>query len=264
MKFYQVDAFTDEVFKGNPAAVCLLNKDYNNSILQNIAMEMNLSETAFLKKLGNNEFDLRWFTPETEVTLCGHATLASAHTLWENKKVQKDDKLIFHTLSGKLEASKKGDWIQLNFPKGNLKPSVGDKYLLDSFSTSPAAIYEDDEYYLLEFNNEEVIAQLRPDFNTLLKADKKEIIVTSLSDNKSYDFVSRFFAPALGINEDPVTGSAHCYLAPYWIKKLNKDEVIGCQLSKRTGLVKCRTIDNRVLIEGKARTIIEGDLLINL
>lgn len=260
MRIYQVDAFTNIQFKGNPAAICFSEKEYDDSILQNIAMEMNLSETAFIKKISDNEFNLRWFTPETEVSLCGHATLASAHILWENKLVEEDKEIFFNTLSGILIAKKKGEWIELDFPKGKLKKSEGDIFLLNTFSISPQNIYEDDIVYLLEFNNEEEISLLKPDFNILKKARKEEIIVTSKSNNLNYDFVSRFFGPAIGVDEDPVTGSAHCYLAPYWIGKLNKDEVLGFQVSRRTGYVKCKLNGDRVIIQGKAKTILSGKL----
>jgi len=262
MKIYQVDAFTSTEFKGNPAAICILEKDYEDSILQNIAMEKNLSETAFIKQTSENEFNLRWFTPETEVNLCGHGTLASAHILWENNIVQEEKTIHFNTLSGMLTAKKNNEWIELNFPKGNLKRSEGDTFLLNALSISPANIYEDDIVYLLEFNTEEDIAHLRPDFAMLKKARKEEIIVTSKSNNESYDFVSRFFAPAIGVNEDPVTGSAHCYLAPYWIEKIGKEEVLGFQLSRRTGLVKCSLQHSRVILQGKAKTILQGTLYI--
>jgi len=260
MKIYQVDAFTDVEFKGNPAAICILEKNYEDSVLQNIAMEMNLSETAFIKQTSDNEFNLRWFTPETEVALCGHATLASAHLLWENKAVEENEIIKFNTLSGTLMAKKSGEWIELNFPKGTLKKSKGDSFLLNAFSILPNAIYEDDIAYLLEFNDEEQISILKPDLNMLKKARKEEIIVTSKSNNANYDFVSRFFGPAIGVNEDPVTGSAHCYLAPYWIERLNKEEIIGFQASRRTGVIKCRLHENRVILQGKAKTILDGTL----
>jgi PhzF family phenazine biosynthesis protein len=239
-----------------------LDKEYEDSILQNIAMEMNLSETAFLKRISENEFKLRWFTPETEVSLCGHATLASAHILWENELVEEHKEIYFNTLSGTLTAQKGGEWINLDFPKGELRKSEGDKYLLGAFSILPKNIYEDDIVYLLEFNSEDEICNLIPDLEMLKKAQKEEIIVTSKSSSENYDFVSRFFGPAIGVNEDPVTGSAHCYLAPYWIERLHKDEVLGFQVSKRTGYVKCRLNGNRVVLQGNAKTILQGELII--
>lgn len=260
MKIYQIDTFTDVAFKGNAAAVCILEKDYDDLVLKNIAMEMNLSETAFLKQVSDNEFNLRWFTPEIEVSLCGHGTLASAHLLWENGMVGKKDVIYFNTLSGTLTSKKKEEWIELDMPKGTLRKSDGDRFLLDSLEISPKHIYEDEIVYLLEFSSEEEIIELKPDFNLLKKARKEEIIVTSISSNQNYDFVSRFFGPAIGVDEDPVTGSAHCYLAPYWMERLNKNDVLGFQASKRTGYVKCKSKGNRVLIQGKAKMILQGTL----
>ncbi|WP_432403343.1 PhzF family phenazine biosynthesis protein [Wukongibacter sp. M2B1] len=260
MKIYQIDTFTDVAFKGNAAAVCILEKDYDDLTLKNIAMEMNLSETAFLKQVSDNVFNLRWFTPEVEVSLCGHGTLASAHLLWENGIVKEDEMIYFKTLSGTLAAKKKEEWIELDMPKGNLIESEGDDILFESLKINPKSIYEDEIVYLLEFNSEEEITKLSPDFNLLKKARKEEIIVTSICENEGYDFVSRFFGPAIGVDEDPVTGSAHCYLAPYWIERLEKDEVLGFQASRRTGCVKCKLNEDRVLIQGKAKTILKGVL----
>lgn len=260
MRIYQVDAFTDVEFKGNPAAICILEKDIEDSVLQNIAMEMNLSETAFIKEIGDNEFNLRWFTPEIEIHLCGHATLASAHILWEIGLVDEKESINFHTLSGELIAKRKNEWIELDFPKGYLEKSEGDDYLFEALNISPINIYEDDIVYVLEYNNEQEIINLKPDYNLLKKANKEEVIVTSKSDNDNYDFISRFFGPAIGVNEDPVTGSAHCYLAPYWIEKLQKEEVLGFQGSKRTGFIRCRSEGDRVILQGKAVTILEGEL----
>lgn len=262
MKIYQVDAFTDVLFKGNPAAVCILEEEYDNTVLQNIAMEMNLSETAFLKQVSPNGFDLRWFTPETEVELCGHGTLSAAHILWENMVIADNADIYFDTLSGTLVAKKKGEWIELDLPKGHLKKSDGDKFLFDAFPMLPINIYEDDIVYFLEFESEDEVLQMKPDLDLLKQAKRKEIIVTSKSDNVGYDFISRFFAPGIGINEDPVTGSAHCYLAPFWIEKLNKDEIIGFQASKRTGYIRCKSQGNRVILQGKAKTVLEGTLLV--
>jgi predicted PhzF superfamily epimerase YddE/YHI9 len=259
VKIYQVDSFTSIQFKGNPAAVCILEREYEDSVLQNIAMEMNLSETAFIKKVSGNEFNLRWFTPTTEVTLCGHATLASAHILWENNLVQNEE-IFFNTLSGTLTAKRNNEWIELDMPKGKVNRSEGDSYLLDAFSEAPQGIYEDDLVYLLQFNSEEEILSLNPDFNILKKAGKKEVIVTSKSSSADYDFVSRFFAPAIGIDEDPVTGSAHCYLAPYWSERLHKEEVLGLQASRRSGYVRCKINGDRVRIQGRAITVLQGTL----
>jgi PhzF family phenazine biosynthesis protein len=185
--------------------------------------------------------------------------ISQCYILWGNNLVE-DGEIFFDTLSGILIAKKKGEWIELDLPKGKLKKSEGDEFLLNSFSISPKNIYESDIVYLLEFNKEEEISLLNPNFNLLRKARKEEIIVTSKSDNVNYDFVSRFFAPAIGIDEDPVTGSAHCYLTPYWIERLNKDEVLGFQASERTGYIKCKMYDDRVIIQGKAVIIMSGTL----
>lgn len=262
MKIYQVDAFTNALFKGNPAAVCILEKEYPDLILQNIAQEMNLSETAFLEQVSANEFNLRWFTPETEVKLCGHGTLSAAHVLWENELVDEKKDINFNTLSGTLIAKKTQSGIELDLPKGDLKQSMGDKFLLEAFFVAPKSIYEDELVYLIEFKSEEQIINLKPDFSLLKKAQKKEIIVTSKTENKDYDFVSRFFAPAIGINEDPVTGSAHCYLAPYWSERLGKVEILGFQASKRTGFVNCKVREDRVILTGEAKTVLAGVLQI--
>lgn len=260
MKIYQVDAFTNEKFKGNPAAVCILYEDLNDDTLLNIAKEMNLSETAFLKKISDNKYKLRWFTPEVEISLCGHATLSSAHILWEYNYVKQNETIYFETMSGELSAKNKDGWIELDFPKSKLKISDGNSDLLNAFDKKPIKILEDGKFYFLEFEKEEDIINITPNFELLKKLDKTEIIITSISKNKNYDFISRFFAPKIGINEDPVTGSAHCYLAPYWAKRLNKTELIGFQASKRTGIVKCNVMEKRVLLKGKAVTILEGTL----
>ncbi len=262
MRIFQVDSFTNEPFKGNPAAVCILEKDYDDSLLQNIAMEMNLSETAFLLQVSENEYKLRWFTPEVEVKLCGHGTLAASHILWENKIIEDDKEIYYNTLSGTLIAKKKSGWIELDFPKGNLNKSNGDSILLEALRRTPISIHEGDEYYLLEFAGQEEILKIEPDFNLLKKARKKEVIVTCKSNDMEYDFISRFFAPAIGIEEDPVTGSAHCYLALYWAERLNKIELVGFQASKRTGYIKCKLQGDRVILHGKAVTILNGFLQI--
>jgi len=194
--------------------------------------------------------------------LCGHATLASAHILWETKIADKKESIHFHTLSGELIAKKKNTGIELDFPKGSLKKSDGDDYLFKALNIRPINIYEDDIVYVLEFDNEEEINSLEPDFNLLKKANKKEVIVTSKSKGDNCDFVSRFFGPSIGVDEDPVTGSAHCYLAPYWIEKLQKEEVLGFQASKKTGFIRCRLEGDRVILQGQAVTILEGALRI--
>ena len=260
MNMYIVDSFTEEKFKGNPAAVCILDYKLKDSDMKNIAMEMNLSETAFLYKKKNNNYDLRWFTPQEEVNLCGHATLASAHILIENGFEQKGEQIRFNTLSGLLTANSENESIILNFPKQLLKESNGDEYLLRAITGSIIKIMEDQLSYVIVLENENEVIDLKPNFDLLYKTLRKEVIITAKSNNMEYDFVSRFFAPAIGIKEDPVTGSAHCYLAPYWGKVLNKKSLIGYQASKRGGIIQCTLKGDRVLLKGRACTVLSGEI----
>lgn len=257
MKFYQVDAFANEPYKGNPAAICFPEKSYEESELIEIAMEMNLSETAFLWLETDGSYNLRWFTPTTEVDLCGHATLAAAHVLWSEAIVDKTKAIHFNTLSGLLIASYNDAWIELDFPKGKLVSTSGDDVIAEAF---PKAIEMacDEIAYVIELESEEAVLSYQPNFEHLKKAEREEIIITSRSKNPKYDFVSRFFGPSIGVDEDPATGSAHCYLAPYWSEKLKKSSLIGYQMSKRTGVLKCNVTNDRVLLNGKAITILEG------
>jgi len=260
MNMYIVDSFTDVKFKGNPAAVCILDYKLNDSDLQNIAMEMNLSETAFLYNKTDNNYDLRWFTPKEEVNLCGHATLASAHILIENGFEQKEDIIRFNTLSGLLTAKSENKSIILDFPVQPLKPSNGDEYLLGAISGKINKIMEDELSYVVIMENEDEIINIKPDFDLFYKTRRKEIILTAKSNNREYDFISRFFGPAIGIKEDPVTGSAHCYLAPYWGEIMNKKSLIGYQASKRGGFIHCTLKGDRVLLKGKACTVLSGKI----
>ncbi|GAB1856909.1 PhzF family phenazine biosynthesis protein [Flavobacteriaceae bacterium MHTCC 0001] len=250
MRLFTVDSFTDTPFKGNPAAVCVLAKPLTDVQYIDIAQEMNLSETAFVY-LENGVYQLRWFTPEVEIDLCGHATLATAKILFETYKVEQDI-LEFNTRSGILTVKQKGELLEMNFPIGKLiEADEKDNLIEAAFSQSPISISENKDWYLLEFENGEQVRNLKPDFTKLLKHSKVKFIITAKSDSESYDFVSRFFAPAAGINEDPVTGSAHCYLARYWSEKLSKNTVVGYQASKRGGVVECEVIENdRVLLRG--------------
>ena len=262
LKIFTVDAFTDKMFSGNPAAVCLLEKDLDDSVLQSIAAEMNLSETAFVKKTDNG-FSLRWFTPKTEVELCGHATLASAHILWQEGILKPDDEAAFHTVfKGKLTAKKTGDEIELNFPVNSPKPSDPNEELEIALNVKPAYLSVTDNHYLVEFMSENDVRNVSPDFSLLSKLDKYGTIITAKAENKNYDFVSRFFAPMKGINEDPVTGSAHCVLAPYWSEKLNKKTLKAFQASERGGKLTVTMHGDRVLISGKAVTVLAGELFI--
>ena len=256
MKLFQVDSFTDEPFKGNPAGVCISKTPFDTEFMQNIAMEMNLSETAFVTHKHGTEFDLKWFTPETEVNLCGHATLATAYILFEKEGISKDDSITFNTLSGQLKARFKDEAVELDFPKGIVHPTQPTELLKRAFNISPADYFEGDTYYLILFHDQDDILNLKPDL-AALKHTNMEIIVTAQSNNPKYDYVNRFFAPCLGIDEDPVTGSAHCYLAPFWSERLNKNPLIGFQASKRTGTLTCRVDGDRVFLFGKAVIMME-------
>ena len=268
LKITQVDAFTNQPFKGNPAAVCVESKPLDESLMQAIAFEMNLSETAFLWPLEDG-FSLRWFTPTTEVDLCGHATLASAHTLWTEGHLPPDQTARFQTRSGLLTADLKGDWIELNFPA---QPATEYRVLPELIKAlgGISGVYvgkNQNGYLLVEVRSEAEVKALQPDFGLLKTLPVHGVIVTSqASAGADYDFVSRFFAPAYGINEDPVTGSAHCCLTPHWQAKLGKDDMLGYQASNREGMVKVRrSIDDkgcdRVYLSGQAVTIMRADLM---
>lgn len=256
----QVDAFTDKPFGGNPAAVCLLDEPRPDSWMQAVAREMNLSETAFLLRRADG-FDLRWFTPAVEVDLCGHATLASAHVLWEQDHLPAGQAARFHTRSGLLEAKKCGSWIEMNFPSTPAK-SIGRVETLETALSAAAKFTGQSQFdYLMELASEEELRALAPDFGSLRRLPVRGIIVTSRSSRPGYDFVSRFFAPAAGVDEDPVTGSAHCCLAPFWKERLGRDNLIGFQASARGGYVRTRCEGDRVLLSGQAVTVLRAELL---
>jgi predicted PhzF superfamily epimerase YddE/YHI9 len=257
---FHVDAFTDRPFGGNPAAVCLLPAWKEDRWLQAVAREMNLSETAFLVKQPDH-FDLRWFTPAIEVDLCGHATLASAHVLWQQGQATGDE-IGFSTRSGTLKAVRHGDDIELDFP---LKPEEAGEAppgLLESLEVSAKYVGKNKLDYLVEVESEAALRALAPDFKRLAAVPVRGIIVTSKSADPRFDFVSRFFAPAAGIDEDPVTGSAHCCLADFWRKRLGKTEFVAFQVSARGGVVKVRVVKDRVFLSGKATTVAKGELLV--
>ena len=256
----QVDAFTDRAFAGNPAAVCLLDAPRDERWMLDVAREMNLSETAFLL-LQDDGYGLRWFTPEAEVDLCGHATLASAHVLWEEEILDKQATARFHTRSGILTATRKDGWIEMDFPAELQKPAIVPPALARALGTTPVYIGKNRFDYLVELESEEVLRNLRPDFSLLKTIPARGVIATSPSDSKNYDFVSRFFAPSVGINEDPVTGSAHCCLGPYWQKRLKKDAFTAYQASRRGGIVRVSVQGDRVMLSGQTVTILRGELL---
>ena len=260
IKMFQIDAFTDEPFKGNPAAVCILKEPADEKWMQNVAREMNLSETAFLVPKPD-AFDLRWFTPTTEVDLCGHATLASAHALWEARLVQLDQPARFNTRSGLLIARRLGEWIELDFPANTVETIQPPDGLVEALGVEEKFIGWDGTDYLVEVECEEMIARLQPDLKALKAFPVRGVIVTSRADSAEYDFVSRFFAPGAGIDEDPVTGSAHCSLGPFWATRLGKREMLGYQASPRGGFVRVSLKDDRVLLGGQAVTVFQGELI---
>jgi PhzF family phenazine biosynthesis protein len=260
MPIVQVNAFTSEPFGGNPAAVCLLTEARDATWMQRVAREMNLAETAFLGR-HDNGFALRWFTPTVEVDLCGHATLASAHVLWESGRLPAGDAARFHTRSGLLTAVRRGDWIELDFPATPDEQVQAPPALIAALGVSPRYAGKSRFDYIIELDSEGAVRDVRPDFRGLSTIHTRGVIVTSRSDNADFDFVSRFFAPASGIDEDPVTGSAHCCLAPFWSVRLGKDEFLARQISSRGGLLKVRLDADRVRISGQAVTIWRGELL---
>lgn len=264
MRLYQVDAFTDQPFKGNPAGVCLLDAGRPDAWMQAVAAEMNLSETAFVERREDG-FGLRWFTPTQEVGLCGHATLATAHILGEVGDLPPGEVARFYTRSGLLTASRDGDWIAMDMPAREVavaspNPAVNRALGAEPVQTSVAS-RPSGNTYLLELASDGDVRALAPDFAALMASDARAVIVTARAEGGAFDFVSRFFAPAIGIDEDPVTGSAHCYLAPYWAAKLGKDDLVGYQASARGGVVGCRWRGERVTVSGRAITVWRGDLL---
>lgn len=255
----QVDAFTDQPFRGNPAAVCVLSEPADETWMQNVAREMNLSETAFLY-LEGDRYNLRWFTPAVEVALCGHATLASAHVLWERGHMAEDKTARFNTKSGLLTAQKHGRWIELDFPATLEALAAPPDGLADALGAAVRYVGKNKFDYIVELESEDVVRSLQPDFTSLRKIPVRGVIVTSVSDSTEYDFVSRFFAPASGVDEDPVTGSAHCCLGPYWSQRLGKSEFVAYQASARGGVVRVRVVGDRVKLGGQAVTVLRGEL----
>jgi PhzF family phenazine biosynthesis protein len=256
----QVDAFTDRPFAGNPAAVCILPAPRDERWMQDVAREMNLSETAFLHRTGD-EYQLRWFTPTVEVDLCGHATLASAHVLWESGHLTATAPARFRTKSGLLTAERRGAWIELDFPATVAAPVKPPPGLVEALGIRPNAVSRSRFDYLVELDSEDTVRRLAPDFPALGRIDARGIIVTSRASTPPFDFVSRFFAPASGINEDPVTGSTHCALAPYWSRRLDRSELLAYQASARSGVVRTRIQGDRVILGGQAVTVVQGELV---
>jgi len=263
LPIHVVDAFTDRPFAGNPAAVCLLDREREAVWMQALAAEMNLSETAFLLPVAD-AWRLRWFTPKAEVALCGHATLASAHVLWETGRLAPDAPVLFDTLSGRLTAKRAaagGGWIELDFPERRERAHPDLPELFAALGVRPVYFGKNVYDYFVEVATEREVRALAPDFAALVKLPVRGVIVTARADaDTGFDFVSRFFAPGVGVPEDPVTGSAHCCLAPYWGEKLGKREMVGLQASPRGGTVKVRRMGERVILSGRAVTIVAGSL----
>lgn len=260
IKLLQVDAFTEKPFAGNPAAVCLLPEAREPAWMQDVAREMNLSETAFLLKQADG-YNLRWFTPTLEMELCGHATLASAHALWETGALSAGEQARFHTLSGLLTAERKGEWIEMDFPAEPVQAAEAPLDLEQALGTQPLFVGRNRLDFFAEVASDDFVRTMQPDLALVGKLPARGIIVTSRSSASDYDFVSRVFGPQSGIDEDPVTGSAHCALGPYWSQKLGKTEFVGYQASARGGVVRVRLAGERVLLGGKAVTVLRGELV---
>ena len=256
LKLFQVDAFAENVFSGNPAAVVPLSKWLPDERMQNIAKENNLSETAFFIPSGNG-FQIRWFTPVAEVNLCGHATLASAHVIFNHLDYSQPE-ISFQSKSGILKVTKEGEILELDFPSSPVKETDLPENVEKLFGIKPEKCFNGREDIMFTFANENEVLDLKPDFHLIKSIETRGIIATSLSNN--YDFVSRFFAPAQGIDEDPVTGSAHTMLVPYWAKTLGKNELTAKQISSRGGLLHCKNHGKRVKIGGKAITYLTGEI----
>lgn len=261
LPIYQVDAFTDKPFQGNPAAVVLLETPAEAGWMRSVAAEMNLSETAFVCPQEGG-FNMRWFTPKVEVELCGHATLASAHVLWESGMVPADHEILFLTRSGRLPIRKEGEFIQMDFPAAGVTTGTLPEGVLPAIGAQPSFIGVSGEKWLLEFADESIVRSLALDFAALRSIKGRGLIATSRSSRQGVDFVSRYFAPWVGIDEDPVTGSAHTILALYWAAKLGKSELVAQQVSSRGGTLRLQVSGNRVLIAGRAVTVFRGELFV--
>jgi len=257
-RIYHVDAFSERPFAGNPAGVCLLDGPKPDAWLRAVAREMNLSETAFLLEEGEG-YSLRWFTPATEVELCGHATLAAAHILWETGRLPGDATAVFRTLSGALSARRSGEWIIMDFPAEEDTPADVPESLVRALGGNPRYAGKNRFDYILEFGSEEEIRDMRPDFKLLGTVPCRGVIVTAATAGE-YDFVSRFFAPAVGVDEDPVTGSAHCCLGPFWGRRLGRASFTARQVSARGGTVRVEVRGGRVMLGGRAVTVMEGEV----
>jgi PhzF family phenazine biosynthesis protein len=260
IRITQVDAFTRKAFGGNPAAVCVLSQAPPESWMRDVAREMNLSETAFLVPQDGG-YNLRWFTPAVEVDLCGHATLASSHVLWEDGHLPANAQARFHTRSGLLLAERRGDWIEMDMPAKAEQAAEPPAHLVEALDIQPVYVGRNQFDYIVEADSAAAVRGLKPDFGMLRKIGVRGVIVTARCDTPEFDFISRFFAPGSGIDEDPVTGSAHVCLGPYWSKRLGKTEFMAYQASPRGGVVKVRCEGDRVHLGGQAVTVLRGELV---
>lgn len=257
---YLIDAFTDRPFAGNPAAVCILAEERKTDWMQSVAMEMNQAETAFVRNRADGDWDLRWFTPTVEVELCGHATLGTAHVLWESQRSSRQQPIRFHTQSGVLSCTLSNGRIEMDFPA---EPAVAVQSPAEeafALGATPIFVGRNRMDMLVVLKTAEDVRQLKPDMTQVASIKARGVIVTARSDQPGIDFISRFFAPQSGVAEDPVTGSAHCCLGPYWQSVLGKSELVGYQASKRGGTVSVRCAGDRVKLGGSAVTVIEGVL----
>jgi len=270
---YQVDAFTNQPFAGNPAGVCILNEPRSDSWLQDVAAEMNLSETAFVSPRpmeaptspGGREFDLRWFTPTQEMYLCGHATLSAAHILWQEGLVAGSEEARFHTLSGLLRVTQDRDWMTMDFPAWTSEANPVPSALMEGLGLPagkvPGYFGRNDKFGMVVLDSPEQVVRLEPKFEILRLLPLDGIIVTAQGDGAPVDFVSRVFAPRLGINEDPVTGGAHCMLTPFWAERLGKTRMVARQVSKRGGELRVAPAKERVMISGQAVTVFSAQMM---
>lgn len=254
---YQVDAFANQLFSGNPAAVCPIKKDISENLLQSIAYENNLSETAFID-LSKEPFNIRWFTPTTEVDLCGHATIASAKVLFENYLEDTVNEITFDSNSGLLKAFKRDNLIYLDFPSDSYSEVIEKAFVEDLLGFVPNVLFKGSDDFLAVFDNENIIKNLKPNFLKISQINSRGLIASAPGDQ--VDFTSRCFYPQFGVNEDPVTGSAHTLMIPYWSKILGKDEMVARQLSKRGGILYCEHKEERVLIGGKTAIYMSGEI----
>lgn len=261
-RLYQVDAFTDTPFAGNPAAVCLMDHTADEAWMQQVAAEMNLSETAFIYPVGQHRFHLRWFTPAVEVELCGHATLATSHILWETGIVPEDQTCVYQTLSGELRAKRAEHLIELDFPAAPTRELPPPPGLLESLRIEAEFVGLSTHDWLVVTATSDTVRKMKPEMDGLRHLGVRGVIVTAADETGDYDFISRFFAPGAGIDEDPVTGSAHCTLGPWWQQKTGKSEFRAFQASHRGGEMHVLVQGDRILLRGNAVTISAGELFV--